>query len=86
MFSFSMGDFLFLSFIKFEGLANFVLKSREIAYIIEIIYIFQVVYILVFGLLRVTADYSPCHCNLYQILHFFLSFCYIFHFSVLLGM
>ena len=55
MFSFSVRDFLFLSFIKFESLVNFVLKSREIAYIIEIIYIFQVVYILVFGLLRVIA-------------------------------
>ena len=38
MFSFSVRDFLFLSFIKFESLVNFVLKSREIAYIIEIIY------------------------------------------------
>ena len=57
MFSFSMGDFLFLSFIKFEGLANFVLKSREIAYIIEIIYIFQVVYILVFGSFDSFEDY-----------------------------
>lgn len=59
MFFFSVRDFLFLSFIKFESLVNCVLKSREIAYIIEIIYIFQVVYILVFGLLRVIADYSP---------------------------
>ena len=57
MFSFSVRDFLFLSFIKFESLVNSVLESREIAYIIEIIYIFQVVYILVFCLLRVIADY-----------------------------
>ena len=56
MFSFSVRDFLFLSF-KFESLVNSVLESREIAYIIEIIYIFQVVYILVFCLLRVIADY-----------------------------